>query len=228
MKNNDKGNIPLTFDEYNDLFCSNDEILEKAYERVWETRNFEIDKFWLRTAFFWGFIAMIFGGYVIIMTSDNSDKLISMNFDIYLILLGIVFSVAWLLVIFGSKNWQENWEAHIDMLEDKVSGPLYKTIYCSSIPYYSVSKINIFLSVLIIVVWIIILIQNLFFIKSLERSNCYIILALSTSIIVIILLLILCRSAKGKWKIKKSIRKQLKDKNYNGPYTRFLDRWEIE
>ncbi|MGH8568044.1 MAG: hypothetical protein ACREXU_08475, partial [Gammaproteobacteria bacterium] len=28
----------------------------------------------------------------------------------------------------GSKFWQENWENHVDLLEDQIMGPLYKTV----------------------------------------------------------------------------------------------------
>jgi hypothetical protein len=38
-----------------------------------------------------------------------------------------VFSVAWHCVNKGSKYWQENWENHVELLEDQVFGPLYKT-----------------------------------------------------------------------------------------------------
>lgn len=58
-----------------------------------------------------------------------------------LISLGLIFSVAWTLAISGSKHWQENWEKHIDILEDYITGPLYKTIYYSKL-FYSVSKVN--------------------------------------------------------------------------------------
>lgn len=222
----EKGYIPLTRDEYNDLFCSDDIIMREAYKRAWETRNFEIDKFWIRTAFFWGFIAIIFGGYITIMTNENNQNLIALNFDIYLILLGIIFSVAWFLVVLGSKNWQENWEAHIDMLEDSITGPLYKTINCSSIPYYSVSKINIFLSVLIILVWTIILFSNLKLSESFDKINWHITIAIILTVILILLLLILCRSSNGEWRIKKSIQKHLKNKNDDGFLTKFINRWE--
>ena len=35
--------------------------------------------------------------------------------------------MSWVLVNKGSKFWQKNWEAHIDILEDAFSGKLYKT-----------------------------------------------------------------------------------------------------
>lgn len=42
---------------------------------------------------------------------------------------------------YASKFWQENWENHIDLLEDYVTGPLHK-IYSAG-ESFSVSKINI-------------------------------------------------------------------------------------
>jgi hypothetical protein len=42
--------------------------------------------------------------------------------------LGLVLSAAWYLANRGSKQWQENWENHVDLLEYEVKGPLYKTV----------------------------------------------------------------------------------------------------
>ncbi len=41
---------------------------------------------------------------------------------------GLVLSFAWFCVNRGSKKWQENWENHVDMLEDEFIGPLHKTV----------------------------------------------------------------------------------------------------
>jgi hypothetical protein len=70
----------LTDSEYNKKFGiepleNNDKKkkrLEKAFNKAWEVRNFEIDKFWQRSAYFWGFIALIFGGYVGIVTGESA------------------------------------------------------------------------------------------------------------------------------------------------------------
>jgi hypothetical protein len=69
-----------------------------------------------------------------------------------------VFSVGWYLVNRGSKAWQKNWEAHVDLLEDEVIGPLYKTTInrykyelmdpVDAFPF-SVSKINQLLSLFV-------------------------------------------------------------------------------
>lgn len=136
------------------------DLHKNAFKKAWETRNFEIDKFWQRSMFFWGFLVFIFGGYFKVVTEKNTSEV--MYLDYYMILLGIIFSVAWLLVICGSKRWQENWEKHIDYLEDEITGPLYKTLYYKGNYYYSVSGINQILAVVIIVIWVFLLIQYFF------------------------------------------------------------------
>jgi len=137
----------------------NKELLEKAYEKAWNNRDFEINKFWTRAAYFWGFIVLIFGGLITLLTSDHNENAIVLRLDLYLIALGFLFSLAWYLVILGSKSWQENWEAHIDNLENFVSGPLYKTIYYKGNRFYSVSKINELLALLVILVWLALFVQ---------------------------------------------------------------------
>lgn len=83
--------------------------------------------------------------------------------------LGLTFSSAWYLVNRGSKFWQNNWERHVDLLEDQVFGPLYKTIaegVSGSNPLtapaqYSVSKINQMLSLFVAAVWLILFASSL-------------------------------------------------------------------
>ncbi|MEG1141782.1 MAG: hypothetical protein RSE41_04965, partial [Clostridia bacterium] len=85
--------------------------------------------------------------------------------NMYLILIasiGFVFSLAWLLAAKGSKFWQENWECHLDLLEDKITGPLYKIVLqdtatnkfsITSPQAFSVSKINQWVAALVIFIW---------------------------------------------------------------------------
>lgn len=133
---------------------TNKKLLEKAYTKAWENRDFEINKFWTRAAYFWGFIALIFGGYITILTGTHTQAALNMHLDLYLLLLGILFSISWYLVILGGKTWQRNWESHIDNLEDFISGPLYKIIFYSGNKFYSVSKINEVMAIVIIFVWV--------------------------------------------------------------------------
>lgn len=152
--------------EYKKCFAiketNNSNLHNNAFNKAWKTRNFEIDKFWQRSAFFWGFIALIFTGYITVATEKISQIEKVMYLDFYLILLGIIFSVAWLLVIKGSKRWQENWEEHIFNLEKEITGPLYKTIYYERKRYYSVSGINKILACVVIITWCFLLLQYIY------------------------------------------------------------------
>ena len=77
----------------------------------------------------------------------------------------MLFTWAWYLVNRGSKYWQENWENHVDMLEDAVIGPLYKTVlerpseadfferYFTGPLAMSVSKINQWVSCFTLCIW---------------------------------------------------------------------------
>ena len=68
-----------------------------------------------------------------------------------MICIGLVLATAWLLINIGSKAWQRHWEVHVDLLEDKVIGPLYKTVHPERT--FSVSKINEIVSFSFVVVW---------------------------------------------------------------------------
>ena len=141
---------------------SDKDKLEAAYEKAWENRNYEIDKFWSRGLYFWGFVAATFIAYTAIITS-NSDRvkeIITLGIDISILALGVILSLAWLLVIKGSKRWQENWEKHIDYLENFVSGPIYKTIFYQG-RHYSVSKMSENVAWTVLGVWCILLAQTL-------------------------------------------------------------------
>jgi hypothetical protein len=198
---------PLPDDEYDKQFgvgekgADNSEEkrskkLKAAYKKAWEIRNFEITTLWTRVAYFWGFIAAIFAGYIAVMTGEHNQKALAMHLDLYLILLGFLFSVAWLLVIKGSKRWQDNWEAHIDRLEDSVSGPLYKTIYCTNKTFFSVTGINELLAVVVIGVWVMLFVQYWFN----NDIDGFTVLSLVLTIIVLLLLLFKTRTSGSGYK----------------------------
>ena len=121
----------------------------KAYEFACDTRKFEIELYWKRATYFWGFLIVTFAGYFTAL-----EKL-SPNYQFIISLIGVSFSLSWYLVNRASKYWQENWETHIYNLEDEITGPIYKTPINSS-QYnfcslddsysYSISKINQLLS----------------------------------------------------------------------------------
>ncbi|HCM1204905.1 TPA: hypothetical protein N2883_004581, partial [Vibrio parahaemolyticus] len=98
---------------------------EKALNHALDIRKFEIELYWKRATYFWTFIGAIFAGFIAINASETVNK---QDLSVVLSCLGVVFSFAWVCVNRGSKQWQENWEKHVDMLEDNVTGPLYKVV----------------------------------------------------------------------------------------------------
>ncbi|MBB1407584.1 hypothetical protein [Pseudoalteromonas sp. SG44-17] len=146
---------------------------EKALEHALDIRKFEIELYWKRATYFWTFIGAIFAGFIAIQASSVDEK---QDLSVILSCLGVVFSFAWVCVNRGSKQWQENWEKHVDMLEDKVTGPLYKVVLRRNAPKgikensihlitgpspISVSKINLLISLYVTVLWCFLLFNSL-------------------------------------------------------------------
>ncbi|BEM48720.1 hypothetical protein SME17J_22140 [Serratia marcescens] len=135
--------------------------LYNAFEKAHDIRKFEIELYWKRTAYFWTLIAAIFAGYFLLLATEESKI---PHKELYLMAIssiGLVFSYAWFLAAKGSKFWQENWECHLDMLEDDITGPLYKTVLkrenkddeITSPEAFSVSKINQWIAMFVIIIW---------------------------------------------------------------------------
>lgn len=161
----------------NNLIKTKEEIIkENALNKAWEVRNFEIELYWKRALYFWGFIALAFSGLITILNIKNDlfdTSWINHNLIAFIFCItGIVFSYAWYLVNRASKRWQENWEQWIVYLEESLYGKLYQTpidfeeidknverkedkyISLCNCGKYSVSRINIFISLFITLIWI--------------------------------------------------------------------------
>ena len=168
------------------------EKIIKKYEVANDTRKFEIDLFWKRSLFFWGFIASVFVGYAYFYDKNPVISTLIANF-------GLVCSLCWTLANRGSKYWQENWEIHVTKIEDQVTGPLYK-INNPRLKKgfwgawrYSVSKLAIALSDYVILIWVFIVVTQVVSYMSIE-------VLLITVFTVIYSMLILI---KGRTNIKK-------------------------
>jgi hypothetical protein len=128
-------------------------IHEKAYKIANENRKFEISNYWKRANYYWLFQASVYAGYFYSITAEN-DNYLCKNPEIIvgITCLGFLTALAWYLSNKGSKQWQENWENHVDELEDGITGPLYKTV--SNDGTWSVSKINELVSLFSSFAWI--------------------------------------------------------------------------
>ena len=158
----------LTEKGYDKLFLTNPFIRASAFQKAWETRNFEIDLYWKRAGYFWAFEIPVFAGYVAIVSSTGYDKIKTNSPEtlFYITCIGTIISFAWILVNKGSKQWQRHWESHIDMLEDLETGPLYKTVFINNT--FSVSKINELVSKFFAFIWLLLSIK---FLKDFDLIN---------------------------------------------------------
>ena len=187
--------------EVMELEMTDNEMKIKKYDVALATRNFEIELFWKRSLFFWGFIASSFVGYATVVSGKPVLAVLIACF-------GFVCSVAWSLVNRGSKYWQENWETIVAKIEDEVTGSLFKErgeqnhkgIWLSS-RNFSVSKITIALSDFTVLVWLSIMSYHL--LKVLPSTSCIsidllIIFAISCSVIFSIVMGVAGRSTDAK------------------------------
>jgi hypothetical protein len=135
---------------------------EKVLDIALEIRKFEIELYWKRATYFWLFLATALGGYFTVLRTTFQQCDEKREALLIISCLGFVFPVAWYFVNRASKFWQENWENHVDLLENVVCGPLYKTVvYDANLrfwklsgPYpFSVSKINQLLSLFVLVLF---------------------------------------------------------------------------
>ncbi|MDQ6956034.1 MAG: hypothetical protein Q9M21_02440 [Mariprofundaceae bacterium] len=157
-------------EEYDSAFKGKE---TEALKHALDIRKFEIELYWKRATYFWTFIGATMAGFLAVQASTAENK---QDLAVILACLGTVFSFGWVLVNRGSKFWQENWEKHVDVLEDKVTGPLYKIVMSrnkmekwdekvihlitgpSSI---SVSKINQVISLYVFLLWVCLLVYSL-------------------------------------------------------------------
>lgn len=150
--------------EFAKHYSADNSKIEKAFEVACDVRKFEIELYWKRATYFWTLIAAAFVGYGWVYRSAATDSGTSDSWlPLVFSCLGLLFSVAWALVNQGSKFWQNNWERHVDLLEDHVVGPLFKTIAKDAVAYrpYSVTKINETLSWGVSAVWFVLVAKSL-------------------------------------------------------------------
>ena len=145
---------PLSRDEYRKRLTNDPKKLERAFEKAWDARKFEIDLYWKRASYYWAFIAATFAAYVTLSNSPqykSTDQ--SAHSEVFVVVcVGLVLSCAFWFINIGSKSWQRHWEIHIDLLEDPLIGGLYKT--STTEKSFSVTKINDIISVLFVSSWV--------------------------------------------------------------------------
>lgn len=159
-----------------------------------ENRRFEIERFWHRSIFFWGFIAAAFVAYATLYSQQKH------NIALLIACFGGLCSLAWSLQNQGSKYWQEVWEQKVADVEIEVLGI---SLFSSPKPLqekglfgarrYSVSKLAIALSYLTVVIWTLLVLSSV--VESWKYSASIPIALIVGTIIGAALLLTMCRSS---------------------------------
>lgn len=110
-----------------------------------EGRKLEIENFWRRSLFFWGFIVASFAGYAHAVGREHRSLLV----ETVLLHFGLICSFCWYLINKSGKYWVENWEQKIETLEGDAGlfstmEPLIRKPFGGEL--FSPSRIMIFLS----------------------------------------------------------------------------------
>lgn len=122
-----------------------------ALTRAHDLRKFEIENYWKRATYFWAFQVAAFALLGLIWKDvgqlDRLALLVPAGLG------AISAQVAWITAK-GSKFWQENWEAHVDLLEQDVEGRMTQVILSKEGAQYSVSAVNQHFMFLLMLGWI--------------------------------------------------------------------------
>jgi hypothetical protein len=126
--------------------------LKPALAAAHDIRKFEIDLYWKRANYFWLLQAAIFTALGFMWHGEAADAagLVPLG----LTSLGLLTAIASWFAAEGSKFWQENWERHIDFLEDNQGVILHKTAWVGGDGIrWSVSGTNGWLNIFFSVFW---------------------------------------------------------------------------
>jgi hypothetical protein len=162
-----------------------------------DVRKFEIERFWQRSIFFWGFIGAAFIAFAALKRNDANYF-----YNLIVACFGFVSSVAWTLQNRGSKYWQEAWEQKVEAVEQEVLGaPLFsnweplkrKGAWGASL--FSVSRLAVALSDFVVFIWLVLLAVSF---SSLLSASCLELIAAVSLVIVTlcyaVFLLVLART----------------------------------
>ncbi len=133
--------------------------IQKALDRAYDMMKFEMELYWKRATYFWGFLAVSFTAYFIL-----ADAKYAKRYDLIMIVnsLGLIFSFGWYLVNRGSKYWQNNWFFVISSLEEMLNTPIHglkrkhkhRSWHWIGAYPFSVTKIHQIISFFITLVWL--------------------------------------------------------------------------
>ena len=118
--------------------------LKAALELAHDIRQFEIELYWKRATYFWAFQLIAFSALGLLLKDGHISPLSQLPLGRLLIPapIGVITAFAGYLTARGAKFWQQNWESHVDILEDVTKERLTHVILCRHPPQFSVSRVN--------------------------------------------------------------------------------------
>jgi hypothetical protein len=139
------------------MSTDDDEKQSRLHAFAAETLHNEVERFWKRSLFFWGFIAAAFVSYGVMVGKQDSDRDLAFAVSCF----GFICSLAWTLANRGSKYWQITWEEKLKSTEMDALG---RHIFGEDVPNrdqglwgsrrYSVTRLTIALSDFTVLVWL--------------------------------------------------------------------------
>jgi hypothetical protein len=176
-----------------------------ALARAHELRKFEIENYWKRSAYFWGFQLVSFAALAL---SAKEGRFYA-PIVLLVAVLGALAALTGVLTAKGSKFWQANWESHVDFLESAVEGRLHTTALVEDNVPYSVSRVNERFLEVLLAGWIIVFLTAaavLAFPRLTELNPCT---AAAAQITLPLIALIV-----GAWRIVKGQRSRLRGRAF--------------
>lgn len=136
--------------------------IREALDIALDCRKFEIELYWKRANYFVIIIGAIFIGFYTVK-SDLYCQILSC--------LGYAVSFGWICLNRGSKFWQENWESNIKYLCEINGTPIFNLVrYGERKPYllmmsypYSVSRLNLLVSIGVWLCWLILIAIGIYY-----------------------------------------------------------------
>lgn len=152
--------------------------LKEIRETFYRLRDFEISNLWQRSIFLSALIVLFFSGYGVVASEFFRDNISRNNVVILheiccgISLCGLAFSIIWVMMAKGSKAWYEVYERRICDIEseselqinehyrmgaDCTPHSVRNNLFSTSAGQYSVSRLNIRIGNLLMLIWIVIL-----------------------------------------------------------------------
>lgn len=202
--------------------------LKEIRDTFYKCRDFEISNLWQRAIFLSAFLVLCFTmyGYLVsVLLKEVPDKVLIVNeIACGVALLGIAFSMIWIMMAKGSKAWYEVYERRICEIEEEadlgiqekyrmgaVCRPweLDSNLFTKKAGRYSVSKLNVMIGVVLLVAWLVIFaihyIAGILGCCKMDTDCCphVIILTLIPVIFLVILITSLCNAWAGSSSLEK-------------------------